>query len=146
MVNLAVGNVQVGDYGKGTSGLLKRAIEIYDLNLYGSGPHVDESTDKILKGKMNALSLLSQVYIHEGFWERAKRTLHSVIDMFSAGLVEGKDVVDDFQVLADLYMKQDDHVRASLYYTKAIQHLEQDETFGKSHPRTLALKQFLQEI
>ena len=146
MVNLAVGNVQVGDYGKGSSGLLKRAIEIYDLNLYGDGPHIDENTDKILKGKANALSLLSQVYIHEGFWERAKRTLHTVVDMCNAGLVEGKDVVDEFQVLADLYMKQDDQVRASLYYTKAIQHLEQDETFGKSHPKTLALKEFVREI
>ena len=146
MVNLAVGNVQVEDYGKGTAGLLKRAIEIYDLNLYSGDLHVDESTNKILKGKRNALSLLSQVYLHEDLWERAKRTLHIVVDMYNAGTVEGKDVVDDFQALADLYMKQDDHVRASLYYTKALEHLEQDEMFGKTHPKTLALKQFLQEI
>ena len=148
MVNLAVANSQVNDYGKGSEGLLKRAIEIYDLNLNlcGSDSSIDMNTDKMLKGKMNALSLLGHVYLHNGLWERAKRIFHSVIDMYNAGLVDGKDVVDDFRVLVDLYMKQDDIVRAQLYYTKAIELLEKDERYGISHPKTLELKEFLLSI
>jgi tetratricopeptide (TPR) repeat protein len=99
MYNLATANMLLDDVGKGTEGLLARALQIYQTDACKQN---DFSLHAAPKKSVN--DLMAQMYVRRKDYKAARSAIHRIIDMVNSGFIPGAITIDDHKTLGALYM------------------------------------------
>lgn len=99
MFNLATANMIKNDTGRGTEGLLLRALQIYQND---SSRQNNQSLHA--KAKKGAFDVMAQMYIRRKEYQNAKKSLHRIVGMVDAGFLQGDGIIRELKTLGALYM------------------------------------------
>ena len=99
MFNLATANMIKNDTGRGTEGLLLRALQIYQDD---SSRQDNQSLHAI--AKKGTFDVMAQMYIRRKEYQNAKNSLHRIVDMVNAGFLHGDETIEEIKTLGALYM------------------------------------------